>query len=126
MHKITYVAALAAMAVFGTTGAGYAMDCVTGGKEQVSRAQYRILIHQCKFADTKAARRECRAKVQRTYTIGAANPNLDCRTYSSVTVCGKLKLSPRQKACVRESVRSGLTFRRAEVECYAFYGKGRN
>ncbi|WP_433221889.1 hypothetical protein [Microtetraspora malaysiensis] len=125
MHKIICVAALAAM-VFGTTGAGYAMDCVAGGKQQVSRAQYRILIRQCRYADTKTARRECRAKVRRTYTIGAANPNLDCRTYSSVTVCGKLKLSPRQEACVRESVRSGLTFRRAEVECYAFYGRGRN
>ncbi|MFF4774486.1 hypothetical protein [Microtetraspora fusca] len=127
MNKIICVAATAALAVFATTGAGYAMDGVTGGgtggKEQVSRGQYRILINQCRYADTKAARQKCRAKVRRTYTIGAANPNLDCRTYSSVTVCGRLTLSPRQRACVRESVKSGLTFRRAEVECYAFYGK---
>ncbi|WP_067179815.1 hypothetical protein [Microtetraspora niveoalba] len=134
MHKIICVAVLAAMATFGTTGAGHAMDGVTGGgtagtggvggvegKEQVSRAQYRILLNQCRYAATKAARRECRAEVRRTYTIGATNPDLDCRTYSSVTVCGKLTLSPGQKRCVRESVRGGLTYRRAEVECYAFY-----
>ncbi|GLW99526.1 hypothetical protein [Microtetraspora sp. NBRC 16547] len=123
MNRIICVAALAAMTTLATAGAGHVMD--GSCKKQVDRGQYRILINQCKFADTKAAREECRAKVRRTYTIGATNPNLDCRTYSSVTVCGKLKLSPRQRRCVRESVHSGLTRRRSEVECYAFY-KGRN
>ncbi|MBX6769688.1 MAG: hypothetical protein IRY90_21475 [Actinomadura rubrobrunea] len=90
----------------------------------VSPAQYRTLINQCRYADGQAARQACRAEVRRKYTIGAWNPALRCRTYSSVTVCGDLKLSPRQRACVREYVRRGLTYQRAEVECYVF-GKGR-
>jgi hypothetical protein len=90
------------------------------GVQEVSKAQYDILYGQCRYADTADARARCQERVRNAYRIGARNPNLDCRTYSSVTVCGVLQLSERQKACVRESVKGGLTFRRAEVECYAF------
>ncbi|MGW0594994.1 hypothetical protein [Streptosporangium sp. NPDC002607] len=120
MNKIICVAALAAMTTLA--GAGHPMDGV--GKQQVSREQYRILLNQCRYADTSAARRECRAEVRRTYIIGARNPGLDCRTYSSITVCGELKLSKSEKQCVQDSVRSGLTYRRSEVECYALNGGG--
>lgn len=122
MNKIICVAALAAMTTLATAGAGHPMDGV--GKEQVSREQYRILLNQCGYADTGAARRECRAEVRRTYTIGERNPGLDCRTYAGITVCGVLKLSKSQRQCVQDSVRSGLTYRRSEVECYALNGGG--
>ncbi|MER5622785.1 hypothetical protein ABT061_17270 [Streptosporangium sp. NPDC002544] len=122
MNKIICVAALAVMTTLATAGAGHPMDGV--GKQQVSREQYRILLNQCRYADTSAARRECRAEVRRTYTIGARNPGLDCRTYSSITVCGELKLSKSEKQCVQDSVRGGLTYRRSEVECYALYRGG--
>ncbi|WP_424535569.1 hypothetical protein ACOZ38_36620 [Sphaerisporangium viridialbum] len=99
---------------------------VTGGTAQaasrisVSRAQYRILFHQCRYANTKKLRNQCRLAVSRRYRIGRWNPYLDCRTYSGITVCGKLKLSRAERRCVTRSVRAGLTRRRAEVECYAF------
>ncbi|MCT9932002.1 hypothetical protein N5079_17510 [Planotetraspora sp. A-T 1434] len=116
MKKIVAVAALAAMTMLGTVAAGG-----EGGQQQeVSEAQYHILMNQCRYADTPGAREQCRSEVERKYFIGAPNPELDCRTYSSVTVCGELTLSPRQRACVEDSVESGLTYRRAEVECYAF------
>ncbi|QXJ23669.1 hypothetical protein AGRA3207_004859 [Actinomadura graeca] len=44
----------------------------------------------------------------------------DCRTYSSVTECGKVQLNEKQRACVTSSVQLGMTERRAEVECSAF------
>ncbi|NKZ02538.1 hypothetical protein [Actinomadura latina] len=44
----------------------------------------------------------------------------DCRTYSSVTECGKPKLSEKQQACVNAAVQQGMTERRATVECHAF------
>ncbi|MEV6986200.1 hypothetical protein AB0M95_33745 [Sphaerisporangium sp. NPDC051017] len=90
-------------------------------RQSVSLEQYRILKRQCKYADTPKRRRECRAEVVRKYVIGKRATNLDCRTYSGVTVCGTLSLSPRQQRCVDQSVAAGLTYRRAEVECYAFY-----
>lgn len=44
----------------------------------------------------------------------------DCRTYSSVKVCGTVQLNAEQQACARAMVQQGMTFRRAEVECLAF------
>ncbi|MCP2346503.1 hypothetical protein [Nonomuraea roseoviolacea] len=99
----------------GLTSAG-----ADGDGQDVSRRQYQILLHQCSYANTAAARTSCRADVRQTYRIGAANPSLDCRTYSGVTVCGKLTLSPSERACVRNSVAQGISYRRSEVECYAF------
>ncbi|ADG87032.1 hypothetical protein TBS_21140 [Thermobispora bispora] len=88
--------------------------------QEVSRRQYRIMLRQCRYANTKALQEECLAEVQQRYTVGAFNPSLDCRTYSSITVCGELKLTPEERQCVREAVRQGMSYRRAEVECYAF------
>ncbi|GAA1270523.1 hypothetical protein Psi02_20880 [Planotetraspora silvatica] len=123
MKKIVAVAVLAAMTMLGAVAAAYAdgRHRVDGRQqEEVSSAQYHILLGQCRFGDTAGARAQCRTDVKRNYRIGARNPDLDCRTYSSVSVCGELTLSPREQACVSESVGGGLTFRRAEVECYAF------
>ncbi|MEW9534384.1 hypothetical protein [Microbispora sp. NPDC049125] len=89
-------------------------------RQEVSRDQFEILMGQCRYADTEDARCQCRADVRERYSVGEHNPFLDCRTYSSVSVCGNLNLSPREQACVREAVNGGLTARRAEVECYAF------
>ncbi|RCG22852.1 hypothetical protein DQ384_34995 [Sphaerisporangium album] len=86
----------------------------------VSAAQYKILYNQCRYADTRKARRQCRLAVRTNYRIGAYNENLDCRTYSGITVCGTLKLNKRERRCVAYLVKAGLTERRAEVECYAF------
>lgn len=44
----------------------------------------------------------------------------DCRTYSSVSVCGEVNLTQQQSQCVTASVGQGMTERRAEVECSAF------
>jgi len=88
--------------------------------QEVSRRQYRIMLRQCRYANTKALQEECLAEVQQRYKVGAFNPSLDCRTYSSITVCGELKLTPEERRCVREAVRQGMSCRRAEVECYAF------
>ncbi|GGK83683.1 hypothetical protein Sme01_17770 [Sphaerisporangium melleum] len=119
MREFTTAVVLVTTTMFGATAAG-------GGppghddRRQVSAQQYRILTRQCRYADTAQARSDCRAEVQRDYRIGERAPDLDCRTYSGVTVCGKLKLSERERRCVRDSVAKGLTYRRAEVECYAF------
>ncbi|OLT25457.1 hypothetical protein BJF79_12880 [Actinomadura sp. CNU-125] len=59
-------------------------------------------------------------------TAAAAEPRTapqqakDCRTYSSTTECGDLRLTEKQRTCVSSSVRLGMTERRAEVECRAF------
>ncbi|WP_113703588.1 hypothetical protein [Nonomuraea lactucae] len=90
-----------------------------GSQREVSREQYQILLSQCRYADAPSARARCRASVRQNYRIGRADPALDCRTYSGVTVCGALTLSASERACVRHSVAAGLSFRRAEVECYA-------
>jgi hypothetical protein len=119
MKKITTVVVLATMTMFGTVAAGGPPD--QDEKQSVSDDQYRILIRQCRYADTQKARDECRATVEKKYVIGKEQTDLDCRTYSSATVCGVLKLSEREMQCVKQSVESGLTSRRAEVECYVFY-----
>ncbi|MCW2878942.1 MAG: hypothetical protein JWQ95_3042 [Sphaerisporangium sp.] len=119
MKRITTVVVLATMTMFGTVAAGGPPG--QEEKQSVSKDQYRILTRQCRYADTTKAQEECRARVEEKYVIGQRAPDLDCRTYSGVTVCGVLYLSDREKQCVRESVDSGLTYRRSEVECYAFY-----
>ncbi|MEV0144807.1 MULTISPECIES: hypothetical protein [unclassified Nonomuraea] len=91
-----------------------------GDGQDVSSRQYRILLRQCSYANTHGARARCRSHVRSTYRIGATDPSLDCRTYSGVTVCGKLMLSRSERACVRDSLTKGLSYRRSEVECYAF------
>ncbi|GII60549.1 hypothetical protein Skr01_06340 [Sphaerisporangium krabiense] len=134
MTKIAKVVALATTALFTmvTIPAATALAAVTaaipvaGGppgpeeKKSVSAEQYRVLTSQCRYADTAEARRVCRKEVTARYVIGAAAPDLDCRTYSGVTVCGPLTLGPKEQQCVERSVTQGLAFRRAEVECYAF------
>jgi len=92
-----------------------------GDQHEVSRSQYEVLIGQCRYANTAQARQRCRSAVRANYRIGSRpNPTLDCRTYSSVTVCGTLHLTPKERACLRDSVSKHLSYRRAEVECYAF------
>jgi hypothetical protein len=116
--KTMALAALSAATLLSTVAGGHAEVM---HRHQVSRAQYRILINQCKYANGARARRSCRTNVRKHYIIGRRDPNLDCRTYASVTVCGKLKLSRSERACVKDSVRHGLTYRRAEVECYIYF-----
>ncbi|WP_248960835.1 hypothetical protein [Sphaerisporangium perillae] len=106
------------------TAAGFV---VTGGaaeasrKTTVGRAQYKIMIRQCRYSNTPALRKKCRAAVKTHYRIGRRNnPRLDCRAYSGIVVCGKLMLSRNERRCVTRAVRAGVTRRRAEVECYAF------
>jgi hypothetical protein len=90
-------------------------------KIEVSEAQYQALLSQCRYSNTAQARAECRARVKATYRVGKeSNPNLDCRKYSSIRVCGTLELSRKERECVRYSMNNGETYRRAEVECYAF------
>ncbi|WP_432929024.1 hypothetical protein ACQPZZ_03965 [Microbispora sp. CA-135349] len=138
MRKIVAVAVFAAMTMLGTVAsvaagaggrpgigprAGIAQASAPKGgveRQEVSRKQYDILIGQCRYLKTSEARHRCRAQVREQYTVGAFNPNLDCRTYSGVSVCGVLELTAAQRSCVEESVGGGLTRRRAEVECYAF------
>lgn len=90
-------------------------------REQVSRKQYDTLIAQCGYAGDGAARRACESRVEESYRVGRANPGLDCRRYSGVTVCGTLELTRTERACVADSVSKGLSRRRAEVECYVAY-----
>ncbi|GII84282.1 hypothetical protein Ssi03_22720 [Sphaerisporangium siamense] len=127
--------AVAALLVFAASapavipGDGTAHAIVAGGGgggagpaagTEVSATQYKILLRQCRYADTRRARRQCRQAVKARYRVGAWNPRLDCRTYSGITVCGRLKLNKRERRCVAYLVKAGLTRRRAEVECYAF------
>ncbi|MBG0832422.1 hypothetical protein HS041_32470 [Planomonospora sp. ID67723] len=85
---------------------------------EVSPAQHRVLTGQCRYADTERLRGECRSAVERDYRVGKANPSLDCRTYSGISVCGTLLLSERERRCAEDAVAAGLESRRAEVECY--------
>ncbi|MEO3810108.1 hypothetical protein ABGB17_14000 [Sphaerisporangium sp. B11E5] len=124
MKNVAMVVTLASIALSGTLSAASPAGGPPGAEEKtyVSRDQYRVLLGQCRYADTPAMRAECRTRVAQRYAVGRqARVSLDCRTYSSVTVCGELTLSPREQACVRRAVAQGLTARRAEVECYAFY-----
>jgi hypothetical protein len=124
MRKILVIGVFAALVMLLT--AAFGLDGGDGevaqprDSHEVSPAQYRILISQCRYADTVDAQTQCRSQVAANYRIGEANPTLDCRTYSSVTVCGELSLSEKERACLQDAVRGGMTHRRAEVECYAF------
>jgi hypothetical protein len=122
MKKIVALMALTMM--FGTAGTAVAFGETWPRpqlKSSVSRWQYQTMLEQCRYVKSATGRIRCEGSVKRDYRIGKApNPNLDCRTYSSISVCGKLQLSPGQLRCVSDSVRSGLTRRRSEVECYAF------
>ncbi|MBF8191888.1 hypothetical protein ITP53_40660 [Nonomuraea sp. K274] len=101
------------MATFGVTAAsGDGTD-----QHEVSQEQYDTLIAQCRFADVGKAK--CRSAVKELYRVGKADETLDCRTYSGVSVCGTLRLSRAERQCTRDSTDRGLSFRRAEVECYA-------
>ncbi|MEU6721476.1 hypothetical protein ABZ897_59400 [Nonomuraea sp. NPDC046802] len=113
MKTIAAVAGLVVMATFGVTAAyGDGMH-----QHEVSQDQFDILIAQCRYSALGKAK--CRATVRETYRIGKADPSLDCRTYSGISVCGTLTLSKAQRACTRNSTEHGISFRRAEVECYA-------
>ncbi|TDE58133.1 hypothetical protein E1295_05845 [Nonomuraea mesophila] len=114
MKKIAAVAGLVLLATFGATAAhGDGTD-----QHEVSEEQYETLLAQCRYAGTGKGR--CRSTVKEIYRIGATDAKLDCRTYAGVSVCGTLKLSKAEQACIRDSVEGGISFRRAEVECYAF------
>ncbi|MEU4510552.1 hypothetical protein AB0G05_13720 [Nonomuraea wenchangensis] len=115
MKKIAAVAGLVVVTVMG--GPAAAGDGMS--QQEVSREQYRILVSQCRYADTAKARARCRAEVEELYRVGRTDKSLDCRTYSGITVCGTLRLGKAERQCVRDSVRQGLPYRRAEVECYA-------
>ena len=135
----------AATVLVSVAGAGADGD----DHQQVSKAQFEILYNQCKYADTPKARESCRSRVKHTYRIGhrarlharprdqpahrdrhrqrqrhlrcvPAGRNLDCRTYVGVTICGELKLNKDERECVEDSVKKGLGYRRAEVECYVY------
>ncbi|MEO3871672.1 hypothetical protein ABGB18_22890 [Nonomuraea sp. B12E4] len=114
MKDIAAVAGLAVLATFNVSAAS------GGGIEQheVSKEQYAVLIAQCRYSSMGMTR--CRAAVKADYRIGQPDKSLDCRTYSGVTVCGTLYLSKAQRTCAQEAVGRGLSYRRAEVECYAF------
>jgi hypothetical protein len=94
----------------------------TTQEREVSRQQYAILLAQCRYADGAATRSSCRASVRQGYRVGRSDPSLDCRTYSGVTVCGDLPLSAAERACIRDAVGAGMTYRRSEVECYVSGG----
>ncbi|MEU1384651.1 MULTISPECIES: hypothetical protein [unclassified Nonomuraea] len=114
MMKIAAVAAIVALTTIGPAAAsGDGIE-----QQEVSKQQYRTLTAQCRYADTQALRQKCRQAVKDNYRIGRRNRSLDCRTYSGVTVCGELLLSKTERACIDESTRQGLAYRRAEVECY--------
>ncbi|MFI7126860.1 hypothetical protein ACIBQ1_14290 [Nonomuraea sp. NPDC050153] len=115
MKKIAAVAGLVALATYGVTAAALADGTA---QQEVSQQQYDTLISQCRYADQGKAK--CRRAVKEMYRIGKFDKTLDCRTYSGVTVCGTLKLSQSERQCIRSSVSAGLSYRRAEVECYAF------
>ncbi|GAA3441700.1 hypothetical protein Pve01_17180 [Planomonospora venezuelensis] len=88
------------------------------GPAEVSAAQYRVLTGQCRYADTERLREECRSAVERDYRVGKANPSLDCRAYSGISLCGALPLSERERRCADDAAAAGLDPRRAEAECY--------
>jgi hypothetical protein len=115
MKMIIAAAGLWLIPMFGMVSTG------DGNQHEVSRSQYEVLIGQCRYGNTAQTRQRCRAAVRANYRIGSSpSHTLDCRTYSSVTVCGTLHLTPNERRCVRDSVSKHLSYRRAEVECYAF------
>ncbi|MEW9547372.1 hypothetical protein [Nonomuraea sp. NPDC050783] len=114
MKKITAVAGLVVVTALG--GPAAAGDGVP--PREVGKEQYRTLVSQCRYADTAKARARCRTEVKELYRIGRTDTSLDCRTYSGVTVCGTLTLSRSERRCAQDSTDRGVSFRRAEVECY--------
>ncbi|MGV9774859.1 hypothetical protein [Streptosporangium sp. NPDC003464] len=120
MRKLMHAAALFIVATSGIIATGASAQA-RDGSTPVGPDQYQALMDQCRYADSARLQSECRSAVERNYRIGRENSDLDCRTYSGVTVCGELSLSKREAACVQHSVEAGLTERRSEVECYAFY-----
>ncbi|GAA3120054.1 hypothetical protein [Streptosporangium carneum] len=124
MKRIIAAAALLMITTFGLVATGttaQAQPARGAKKTPVSESQYQTLLNQCEYADTERRRAACRAMVSENYQVtGEENPGLDCREYAGVAVCGPLDLSPAERRCVKSSVDGGLTYRRAEVECYAF------
>ncbi|MEV8630359.1 hypothetical protein AB0395_01765 [Streptosporangium sp. NPDC051023] len=122
MKRIIAAVALVMITTAGLVATGTTAQAQPSDKKTpVSEAQYQTLLNQCGYANTGQRRADCRATVRENYEVSSeANPNLDCRAYSGVAVCGPLPLSPAERRCVRSSVEGGLTYRRAEVECYAF------
>ncbi|MET7335401.1 hypothetical protein [Nonomuraea sp. NPDC005650] len=118
MKRIICVAALAATTVLTTAGAGHATSHTA--LESTGRKPQQILIDQCGHigAKTAPARKHCWVKAGNSGTAGVKRPTLRCRTYSSVTLCGRPKLTRLQLLCVRKLVESGLSYRRSEVECF--------
>jgi hypothetical protein len=115
MKKIAAAAAIVVATTFGSAAAsGDGIE-----QQEVSKQQYRTLTAQCQYADTGTLRAKCRRAVKMNYRIGKRNSSLDCRTYSGVTVCGELLLSDTERACIDKKTKQGLSYRRAEVECYA-------
>lgn len=112
------IAAVAAIVVVTTLGSAAASSGDGIEQQEVSKQQYRTLIAQCRYADTAGLRSRCRSAVKMNYRIGRTSHSLDCRTYAGTTVCGELMLSKAERACTDESTRNGLSYRRAEVECY--------
>lgn len=119
--KITMLTCTAVALLAGGGGQAAADGDPGSLREQVSRKQYDALIAQCRYAGKGKKRRKCESEVARRYAVGRANPRLDCRTYVGVTVCGPLKLTRSERACVADSVAKGLSRRRAEVECYVYF-----
>ncbi len=123
MKRIIPAVALLMITTIGLVATGTTAQAHPKGNEKtpVSESQYQTLMDQCSYANTAQRRADCRAMVRENYrVVGGENSKLDCRSYSGVTVCGTLTLSPKERQCVRDSVNAGLTYRRAEVECYAF------
>ncbi|MEV7009460.1 hypothetical protein [Streptosporangium sp. NPDC051022] len=123
MKRIIAVVALLMITTVGLVATGTMAQTKSGGSKKipVSESQYQTLLDQCGYANTAQRRAACRSTVKENYRVGPEeNPNLDCRSYAGVSVCGKLQLTPAERQCVRDSVQKGLTYRRAEVECYAF------
>ncbi|GAA3236099.1 hypothetical protein [Actinocorallia longicatena] len=53
-------------------------------------------------------------------SASAAPGRTDCRTYSSVTTCGRVELTASQQKCVAHYTSLGVTEARATTECHAF------
>ncbi len=128
--KITMLVCVAAALLTGGFAGGFAggsgLSAADGGptggpREQVSRKQFDTLIAQCRYAGSGERRRNCESEVDQRYSVGRANPGLDGRSYAGVTVCGTLRLTRDERACVADSVGKGLSRRRAEIECYVYY-----
>ncbi|WP_018657605.1 hypothetical protein [Actinomadura flavalba] len=81
--------------------------------EKGTRSAVRVLLVAVTLGALAASGSSAVAQPARTQ-VGGQN----CRTYAGETVCGTLRLSPAERACVRDAVSAGMTQRRAEVECH--------